>query len=89
MADIGSNTGCATDIVQTEAADVRVELKQKRQRLADTSTSAEDGDLGVTCGRRGERTSGERGRDGAEGGTGKHFLCLWRGRKGRGERRRR
>jgi hypothetical protein len=46
MGDIGSNTGSSTDIIESEFSNSRIELQQKRQRLADTTSSTENGDLG-------------------------------------------
>ena len=77
MANISRNARRPTNIIQRETADVRVELQQQRQRLADSSTGAEDGDFGVTGGRGGERARGEGRRDGAEGGAGEHSFLLW------------
>lgn len=54
MADIGSNTGSAANIVEAELGDVRVELEEKGQGLADSSASAKDGNLGLTGSRRRE-----------------------------------
>lgn len=50
MAHISSNTRCAADVVEVEPLDVGVELEEEGERLADTSASAEDGDVGVACG---------------------------------------
>jgi hypothetical protein len=40
-------TGSSTDVVEGEVRDPLVELQEKRQRLSDTTSSTEDGDLGV------------------------------------------
>jgi hypothetical protein len=40
-------TGCETDIVEGELANARVELQQKRQRLANATGGTENRDLGV------------------------------------------
>ena len=39
-------TGSATDIVESEVSDAGVHLEEKRERLADTTSSTENGDLG-------------------------------------------
>lgn len=39
-------TGSATDIVESELSDAGVHLEEKRERLADTTSSTENGDLG-------------------------------------------
>lgn len=39
-------TGSATDIVEGELSDARVQLHEQGKRLADTTGSTEDGDLG-------------------------------------------
>lgn len=54
MAHIGGDTGCTADIVEVELLDVGVELEEEGERLADTSASAEDGDVGVACSGGGE-----------------------------------
>ena len=41
-----SLTGSATDIVESELSDTGVELQEKRQRLTNTTTSTENGNLG-------------------------------------------
>lgn len=46
MADISGNAGGATDIEERELSDARVELEEEGQRLADSATGAEDGNLG-------------------------------------------
>jgi hypothetical protein len=40
------HTGSTTDIVESELTDSGVELQEKRQRLANTTTGTENGDLG-------------------------------------------
>jgi hypothetical protein len=39
-------TGSATDIVESEVSDAGVHLEEERERLADTTSSTENGDLG-------------------------------------------
>lgn len=39
-------TGSATDIVESEVSDAGVHLEEKRERLADTTSSTENGNLG-------------------------------------------
>lgn len=39
-------TGSATDIVEGEVSDAGVHLEEERERLADTTSSTENGDLG-------------------------------------------
>ena len=45
MANVGSDTGGTTDIVEAKLCDVGVELEEEGQGLADASASAENGDL--------------------------------------------
>jgi hypothetical protein len=40
-------TGSKTDVVEGELADSWVELQEQRQRLTDTTSGTENGDLGV------------------------------------------
>jgi hypothetical protein len=40
-------TGSSTDVVEGEVGDPLVELQQKGQRLSDTTSGTENGDLGV------------------------------------------
>lgn len=54
MADIGGNTRRTTDIVEAQLRDKGVGLEQERERLADTSSGTENGNLGVPRGGRGE-----------------------------------
>ena len=51
MANVGSDTGGTTDIVEAKLCDVGVELEEEGQGLADSSTGTEDGDLGLACSR--------------------------------------
>ena len=46
MRDIRRDTGCALDIEKGELADTRVELQEEGQRLSDTTSGTENGDLG-------------------------------------------
>lgn len=57
VADIGGDTRSTTDIIKAQRGDQRVSLEEKGERLSDTSTSAEDGDLGLTGSRGGECAS--------------------------------
>ena len=68
--DISSNTGSAADIVEVKGGDLGVELEEEGQGLADASAGAEDGDLVLAGGGRGELAGlgGER----ACGGAGEH-----------------
>ena len=50
MADVGGDAGRAADVVEAERGDVGVELEEEREGLADASSCAEDGDLGLACG---------------------------------------
>ena len=54
VADIGGNTRCTADIIQTERGDQRVAFQQQRQRLANSTSGTEDGNLGVACNGGGE-----------------------------------
>jgi len=47
VADIGGDTGCATDIVESELSNSGVELEEEGERLTDTTSSTEDSDTGV------------------------------------------
>ena len=47
MANIGGNTGGASDIVEGELRDKRVELHEQSQRLADPTGGAQNGDLAL------------------------------------------
>lgn len=47
VADIGGDTGCTTDIVESELGDSWVELEEEGERLTDTTSSTEDSDTGV------------------------------------------
>jgi hypothetical protein len=46
VADISGNAGGATDIEERELSDARVELEEEGQRLANSATGTEDGNLG-------------------------------------------
>jgi hypothetical protein len=46
VADISGNAGGATDIEERELSDTGVELEEEGQRLSNSSTSTEDGNLG-------------------------------------------
>ena len=72
VADIGGDSGGATDVVQAQGSNEGISFEQERERLADPSTCAKDSDLGVTGSRRGEPTtmSGKA----ASGVSRKHFL---------------
>ena len=72
MADVCGNAGRATDIVEAEKSDEGVALEQKRERLANTSASAEDGDLGVASGGRREAAGAGEGAEGGAGQKGRH-----------------
>lgn len=54
MADVCSDTWCATDIVEAERGNEGVDLEEERQGLTDSSASTEDGDLRMARGRGGE-----------------------------------
>ena len=69
MGDIGSNTRGTTNIVEGKLGDVGVELEEEREGLADASSCAEDGDLGLACG--GGREAAGLG-EGAESCAGEH-----------------
>lgn len=75
VANIGGNTRCTTDIVEAQSSDVLVELQEQRERLANSSSSAKNGDLVLT--RSGRRELASLG-EGASGRAGEH-----RGRRGR------
>ena len=61
MANISSNTRCATDIVEAQGSDELVLLEKEGEGLSDTSASTEDGDLGLASSRGGELAGvGER-----------------------------
>jgi len=46
VADISGNAGSAANIEERELSDTGVELEEKRQRLSDSTTGTEDGNLG-------------------------------------------
>ena len=46
VTDISGNAGGATDIEERELSDAKVELEEEGQRLADSATGTEDGNLG-------------------------------------------
>lgn len=70
MANISSDTRSTTNIVEAQGGDVGVELEQKGQRLANSSASAEDGDLLLASSRGGEETAAAG--EVAEGRTSQH-----------------
>jgi len=76
MADIGSDSGGATNVVQAQGSNERISFEQERERLSDSSTRAKDSNLGMTGDRRGEPTAVDR--EGASGVSGEHF---WGSRK--------
>lgn len=89
MADIGGDTRRAADIVEVETRDVRVELEEEREGLADASAGAKNGDLCLARRRRGELTGlrkGAGGRAGEHGGSRTGQRGHKWGRRGRGER---
>jgi len=47
VANIGGNTGGASDIVEGELRDERVELHEQSERLADPTGGAQNGDLAL------------------------------------------
>jgi len=47
VANIGGDTGCAPDIVESELGNSGVKLEEEGERLADTTSSTEDSDTGV------------------------------------------
>ena len=57
MADIRRHTRREADIVEAKVGDERVKLEQKRERLPDASTGAEDSNFRLAPGRRGEEPS--------------------------------
>ena len=69
VADISSDTGCTTDIIEAQGSDVLVELQEQRKRLANSSSGAEDGDLVLA--RRGRREAAGLG-EGASSRAGEH-----------------
>jgi hypothetical protein len=71
VADVGGDSGSATDVIQAQGSNERISFEQERERLADSSTRAKDGDLGVTGG--GRRKPTTVGRKAARGVSGKHF----------------
>jgi hypothetical protein len=68
--DIGSNTRSTSNVVQAQGGDGRISLQEQRQRLSDTSSGTEDGDLALRSGGGGECSSGEGS---CGGGSGEHF----------------
>lgn len=56
MAYVCCNTRCAADIIEAERSDKGVRFKKERQWLSNASTSAEDSNFGVPCGRGREGT---------------------------------
>ena len=44
--DDGERTRSSPDIVQSQLSDARVQLEEKGERLANATSSTEDGDLG-------------------------------------------
>ena len=71
MANIGSNTGGAADIIEAQRGDERVVLEEQRERLANSSTGAENGDLGPVDRRR--RELSRRRRQDTGNVAGQHF----------------
>jgi hypothetical protein len=71
MTDIRSNTWSATNIVQAQGADKRVKFEEQRERLANSSSCTENGDLGKMRCRCREETR-RRGGQGADSCTGEH-----------------
>ena len=57
VAHVRCNTGCAADVVEAERGDEGVRLEEKRQRLANASSRAQDSDFCVSGGRRGKEAS--------------------------------
>ena len=51
VADVGGDSGGATDIIQTQGSNEGISFEQERERLANSSTRTEDSDLGVTSSR--------------------------------------
>lgn len=45
--DSYEHTGATTDVVEGEVGDTLVELEEERQRLSNSTSGTEDGDLGV------------------------------------------
>ena len=56
MADIRSNTGGTTDIIETQRGYKRVDFKEERERLANATTRAKDSNLCLPCGGGGKGT---------------------------------
>jgi hypothetical protein len=54
VAEISGNTRATADIVQSQLGDAGVQLHQQRERLANATTSTENGDLGGIASRGGE-----------------------------------
>ena len=83
MADVGGDSGGATDIVQTQGGNERIGFEQERERLADSSTRAKDSNLGVTGDGRREPTT-VNGKT-ASGVSSEHFF-EWKEKTRNGER---
>ena len=61
VADVGSDTGSTTNVVEAQGRDEGIALEKERERLSDSSTSTEDGDLGLATRGGGEGTRGLEG----------------------------
>lgn len=70
MANIGSYTRRAPNVVKAQGRNKRVVFEQKGQGLTDSSTSAEDSNLRQACGGRRELAGVGKG---ANGSASKHI----------------
>lgn len=76
VADICGDTRSTADVVKAQRGDELVLLEEKGERLADSSACAEDCDLGLAGGGRGElaglgeNASGRASEHGGDGGGG-------------------
>lgn len=67
MGNISGDSGGTTNVEQGELGDERVLLEEERQRLSDSSSGSEHGDLDGTGAGGGEGTTAENGAsDGSE-----------------------
>ena len=79
VADVGGDSRGAADVVQAQGSNERISFEQERERLANSSTRAEDSNFAVTGDRRREPTT--VGRKAASGVSGEHFFVLERRRE--------
>lgn len=69
--DVGSDTGGASDVVQSERSDEGVGLEEEGHGLSDSTGGTEDGDASLGSSGGGKAPSGEH-RGGSDGLSGEH-----------------